>query len=391
MLSHQACGVTWKIKAHNKYYDLKHFLFSFPEQILNTGGQLAMRAAPPPPSMQPQQQQPNNRQVQQQQQQINNIQQQPLPVYQQPHQHQLQNDGTSSNYDIYDEYSGGGSGHYNNSTGAPQSTGSNSHPNSIHYGSDGGYESSQVSIQQQQDVEMERRLSFQQQMGVGGNGQIAQPPSTLHTVSSTPNMLAQQQQIPPTTISSPELTGINSQVTQQTPSSPHTNQHPGGDGHHRMGCAPPNPPPAPPPPPGGLFMGPPAAPPAPAPPPPPALGTGPQIGHPSGNVMHAGTAPPPPPPPMPNLHASQSSDHVGGLAAALQAAKLKKTNRGGSAENSGGSTTSSNSSGYGTMGNKKDGNGGGMVSMMDEMQKTLARRRAKVDKEVEVSSLKISS
>ena len=126
-----------------------------------------MRAAPqPPPAMQSQQQQPNNRQIQQQQQQLNMMQQQQIPVYQQPHQHQLQNDGSSSNYDIYDEYSTG-SNHYNNSTGAPHSAGSGSHPNSIHYGSDGGYESSQVSIQQQQDVEMERRLSLQQQMSAG--------------------------------------------------------------------------------------------------------------------------------------------------------------------------------------------------------------------------------
>ena len=94
-----------------------------------------MRAAPPAPAMQPQQQQPNNRQLQQQQ-QLNMMQnQQQIPVYQQPHQHQInQNDGSSSNYDIYDEYSTG-SNHYNNSTGAPNSHGSGSHPNSIHYGS----------------------------------------------------------------------------------------------------------------------------------------------------------------------------------------------------------------------------------------------------------------
>ena len=135
-----------------------------------------MRAAPPAPAMQPQQQQPNNRQLQQQQ-QLNMMQnQQQIPVYQQPHQHQInQNDGSSSNYDIYDEYSTG-SNHYNNSTGAPNSHGSGSHPNSIHYGSDGGYESSQVSIQQQQDNEMERRLSLQQQMSVGPNGQMIQNP-----------------------------------------------------------------------------------------------------------------------------------------------------------------------------------------------------------------------
>lgn len=74
---------------------------------------------------------------------------------------------------------------------------------------------------------------------------------------------------------------------------------------------------------------------------------------------------------------------MGGLAAALQAAKLRKTSTPFPKENSGGSTTSSNSSGYGTIGKKEvskpAGGGGGMVSMMDEMQKTLARRRAKVE------------
>lgn len=35
-------------------------------------------------------------------------------------------------------------------------------------------------------------------------------------------------------------------------------------------------------------------------------------------------------------------------------------------------------SNYGTVGRSQSGSGGGMASMMDEMQKTLARRRAKV-------------
>ena len=50
-------------------------------------------------------------------------------------------------------------------------------------------------------------------------------------------------------------------------------------------------------------------------------------------------------------------------------------------ENSGSSTSSSGSGGgggnYGTLGR---GGGGGMASMMDEMAKTLARRRAAVEK-----------
>lgn len=51
-------------------------------------------------------------------------------------------------------------------------------------------------------------------------------------------------------------------------------------------------------------------------------------------------------------------------------------------ENSGSSTSSSGSSGgsgnYGTLG--RGGGGGGMASMMDEMAKTLARRRAAAEK-----------
>lgn len=53
-------------------------------------------------------------------------------------------------------------------------------------------------------------------------------------------------------------------------------------------------------------------------------------------------------------------------------------------ENSGSSTSSSGSGGgnYGTLGRGSGGSGGGvgMASMMDEMAKTLARRRAAVEK-----------
>ena len=75
---------------------------------------------------------------------------------------------------------------------------------------------------------------------------------------------------------------------------------------------------------------------------------------------------------------------VSGLAAALQAAKLRKTAARTPNENSGGSTTSSaGSSGYGSIGKGKEERPP-MASMMDEMQKTLARRRAKVEKGDEV-------
>jgi len=73
---------------------------------------------------------------------------------------------------------------------------------------------------------------------------------------------------------------------------------------------------------------------------------------------------------------SESAEPVAGLAAALQAAKLKKTN---GVKTSSGQENGA-SSGQGTVGRSS---GGGMASMMDEMQKTLARRRAKVDRSSE--------
>ena len=88
---------------------------------------------------------------------------------------------------------------------------------------------------------------------------------------------------------------------------------------------------------------------------------------------------------MPNFGAGDSNNAVTGLAAALQAAKLKKTPK--SSENSGGSTTSSTgSSGYGSIGKGKEERPA-MASMMDEMQKTLARRRAKVERGDDVSKI----
>ncbi|XP_066256562.1 protein enabled isoform X1 [Euwallacea similis] len=111
---------------------------------------------------------------------------------------------------------------------------------------------------------------------------------------------------------------------------------------------------------------PPAPPPPPGPPVPPTVLTAP---------------PPPPPPPM--LSRSQSSDggEVNSLAAQLQNAKLKRNSKNSvqPTENSGSSTSSGGSSNYGTIGR---GGGNSMASMMDEMAKTLARRRAAVEKKV---------
>lgn len=76
------------------------------------------------------------------------------------------------------------------------------------------------------------------------------------------------------------------------------------------------------------------------------------------------------------------------LAAQLQQAKLKrnaKTNANQQpAENSGSSTSSGGSGNYGTIGR---GSSNGMASMMDEMAKTLARRRAQAEKKPEVCVL----
>lgn len=111
----------------------------------------------------------------------------------------------------------------------------------------------------------------------------------------------------------------------------------------------------------------------PAPPPPP----GPPV------PSSGAAAPPPPPPPPMNMSRSQSSDggEVNSLAAQLQNARLKRNNKNTvqPTENSGSSTSSGGSSNYGTLGR---GGGGSMASMMDEMAKTLARRRAQVEKKV---------
>ncbi|KAE8746488.1 hypothetical protein FOCC_FOCC006853 [Frankliniella occidentalis] len=75
---------------------------------------------------------------------------------------------------------------------------------------------------------------------------------------------------------------------------------------------------------------------------------------------------------------NSDGQEAGSLAAQLQSARLKRANNNASkqpAENSG-SSTSSGGSNYGTLGRSPMG----MASMMDEMAKTLARRRAACEK-----------
>ncbi|XP_051859725.1 protein enabled isoform X11 [Drosophila albomicans] len=146
--------------------------------------------------------------------------------------------------------------------------------------------------------------------------------------------------------------------------------------------APPPPPPtfggAPPAPP-QMFNGAPAPPQPPAPPAPPAMGGPP--GAPGGP---GGPGAPPPPPPPPGMGAGGAgkkddpqADLMGSLASQLQQFKLKKNKSTTAApENSGSSTSSGGSGNYGTIGRSSNG----MASMMDEMAKTLARRRAQAEK-----------
>lgn len=210
--------------------------------------------------------------------------------------------------------------------------------------SNGQYDDDMGGYRSTQNMEMERRMSQQSQML--SSPQAATPPGHHRTSSAPP-----APQAPPLSI------------------------------------APPCPPPAPPVPPAAPA---PAA--APAPPmmapmmggAPPMMGGGPaMMGTPPmmGNApppMMGGGAPPPPPPP-PNMSRSSSSDgQDSSLAAQLQSARLKRANANANkqpAENSG-SSTSSGGSNYGTLGRSPMG----MASMMDEMAKTLARRRAACEK-----------
>ncbi|XP_018909643.1 uncharacterized protein ena isoform X2 [Bemisia tabaci] len=164
---------------------------------------------------------------------------------------------------------------------------------------------------------------------------------------------SQSQISSPSTASSPG--GLNNVGVSGTQASPVPPQVPG---HHRTSSAPP----APQPPPMSLAT-PSVAPVAPPCPPP---------------------CPPLPPQPIStsvepeaSMSRSNSSDNQdpGSLAAQLQSARLRRANKQ-SAENSGSSTSSNGSAGnYGTLRGTT-----GMASMLDEMTRTLARRRAAVEK-----------
>lgn len=314
-------------------------------EVLNSGGQLQIsRPAPEPP---------NNR--------VNGggAPGQAQNVYQQPHQHQGNNGGNYETYNnqrqeadtesMYDQY----------------------HQSSV---------SDQYDMRHHEDRMYAERPGLQQHHSSPNMSQ--QPPVTQspggpghHRTSSGPG----------SQYGAPVANGYgNGNGNGVPPPQPPTSQYNGASQYQQQqpvqvqipiqrqesnyAPAPPQPPPAPPAPP--MAPAAPPAPPAPAPPPPPPSGGG---------------APPPPPPPVPSLAKSESAEPMSGLAAALQAAKLKKTSNGVKTGSENG-----NSSGYGTIG-KSPGSGGsigksgggGMANMMDEMQKTLARRRAKVDRSSE--------
>ncbi|XP_037714925.1 protein enabled isoform X7 [Drosophila subpulchrella] len=190
------------------------------------------------------------------------------------------------------------------------------------------------------------------------------------------------------------------QVPMPPPMNPSQQQQPGQVPLNRMSSqggqgGPPAPAPPPPPPSFGGAAG--GGPPPPAPPqmfngapPPPAMGGGAPPAPPAPPAMGGGPPPPPggpgappPPPPPPGLGGAPKKDDpqadlMGSLASQLQQFKLKKNKTTTSApENSGSSTSSGGSGNYGTIGRSS---ANGMASMMDEMAKTLARRRAQAEK-----------
>ncbi|XP_055704970.1 protein enabled isoform X5 [Phlebotomus papatasi] len=132
---------------------------------------------------------------------------------------------------------------------------------------------------------------------------------------------------------------------------------------------------------GGQVPIPPQMPPQ-APPMPPSFGGG--VPQPPAPAPPAPGPPPPPPPPGHAGGAGKSEGAPAGgmdlstLAAQLQNARLRRNQKTTPppAENSGSSTSSGSSGNYGTIGRTTTG----MASMMDEMAKTLARRRAQAER-----------
>lgn len=126
-----------------------------------------------------------------------------------------------------------------------------------------------------------------------------------------------------------------------------------------------------------------APPQAPPPPMPPAFplstpSNAPQPPAPPLPPANAGAPPPPPPPPGANLLGSKGSDAgINSLALQLATAKLKRSQPPKTAPAAPVSTVTENSGSSTSSGGRSSS---GMASMMDEMAKTLARRRAQAEK-----------
>uniref|UniRef100_A0A1B0CL66 Putative signal transduction protein enabled n=1 Tax=Lutzomyia longipalpis TaxID=7200 RepID=A0A1B0CL66_LUTLO len=237
----------------------------------------------------------------------------------------------------------------------------------------------------------------QQQNSYGASSSVAQQFNQQPIyVSSTPQQMHHMQQqhnqngpiyvssqgVPvapglPTSASTTNVYGQQQQQQQQIPgggygqSNGQTVVQPIGGG--QVPIPPQMPPQAPPMPPafgggggGGGIPQPPAAPPAPGPPPPP-----PPPAHGSGSAKSDGSGPP------------GGGMDMSTLAAQLQNARLRRNQKTTPppAENSGSSTSSGSSGNYGTIGRTTTG----MASMMDEMAKTLARRRAQAERKEQVN------
>ncbi|XP_050326703.1 protein enabled isoform X1 [Bactrocera neohumeralis] len=223
------------------------------------------------------------------------------------------------------------------------------------------------------------------QNGIGGGGGGSGP---IYVSSS------QSQPALPTSVSSSSgVYGGQPMQMQQPPQQAPSGVMQNGGGSGGVGVAAAAgaaaaPPPPPPPPFGGIgapappMMGGSSVPPAPMPPPANVNRSAPQApAAPPPPPAAAAAPPPPPPPPAGGAPSSKKDDPqadlMGSLAAQLQQAKLKKNKPSAApTENSGSSTSSGGSGNYGTIGRSSTG----MASMMDEMAKTLARRRAQAEK-----------
>ncbi|XP_011184511.2 protein enabled isoform X3 [Zeugodacus cucurbitae] len=221
------------------------------------------------------------------------------------------------------------------------------------------------------------------QNGIGGGGGGGGP---IYVSSS------QSQPALPTSVSSSSGIYGGQPIQMQQPQAPSGVLQNGSGGGGGVGVtaaagAAAAPPPPPPPPFGGIgapappMMGGSSVPPAPMPPPANANRSAPQAPAAPPPPPAAAAPPPPPPPPAGGAPSTKKDDPqadlMGSLAAQLQQAKLKKNKPSAApTENSGSSTSSGGSGNYGTIGRSSTG----MASMMDEMAKTLARRRAQAEK-----------